>query len=449
MFYVEISEDSPVKSIMVSGCIVKLFMAAEEGRKFAEQYGFTPIKDKEDGLHINILLDAPANPENLKAFFERFDDKYFNEDLRENILEEFINFPNYQIDYLIHLIQDYIYFYDLKENELLEEAMPNYISLLNQVESFGFNDWPADIEANGTTLKSYKILRTLNILRTHLDTLLKPLLAILNKYLEKKISNEELISKLKNYLITAYKEPHPDFNFFPALRDELSTYTLFSGDKLYDLYSSVGHFLQTLDSEYELPVLQKNRKTDTIKHSDSLFNLSKQSNEHKKYIQHKFNMSVEEPKSPLSLAKELNFINTTPTTPIRPPKETGSSKITRYSPQINSFSNSKGLQTIRKKLFQSCFSQNQIEKINFQIKQLEKEIKGGSFFYEARKLQKKQGLEQLIKSSYEVNSNIVDVIKKVKEDFPEIQAGFFSQRTKILLDELLGLEEEPSCCCSL
>jgi hypothetical protein len=479
MFYVEILDGTPVKNIQILGCIVRFFLSAEEGLNFAQRYKFTNILPEEIGINIEILLAAPANQENLKELFERFEDKDFNKELQQDLLKEFEDFTNTpSIDYLIHLIQDYIYFFDpaviANKKNLLKDAMPVYMDFITQVEIIGMN-WPETMEVRGTKLKASKVLRTLNNSTTHIDDILKPILTLLHKYQDYEISIENLISKLKEYLDLASKNPFPDFeNFFPALHNELSENTLFSGNQLNELYSIVAaHFLGTLELKFESKYLAKPKtSTDSINQSGYDIEL-------KKCIQNKFKSVQEHSKllSPLSLAKANNFISESKESE----NMSSPQKFKRFSPQVNwktrsllprseelekiaiklDFSdqpvipetNQADVSKISKRPFfanpkpNSCFKREHIDQIKSHIGQLEKEIKSGSFFYEARKTQKKLGLEQLIENSYKPGITIVEAIDDVEKSFSELRAGLFSNRTGNLLDELLEYEGVVTSCC--
>ncbi|MBA2709304.1 MAG: hypothetical protein H0U57_01730 [Tatlockia sp.] len=480
MFYLEFSEDIPVKNIIIIGRIIRVFMSAQEEIDFAKRNSLTNIWSEKNGIVIETLLSAPINSENLKKFFGRFENNEFNKDFQQDVLEEFEEFTNTpSIEYLIHLIQDYIYFFDrkiiIKKKNLLTDAMPIYMDFITQAESFGMQ-WPETIEVSGTSLKTSKVLRALNYLRAHCESNLKPILTLLEDYHEHLIPSETLISELKRHLNSAAESPFPDFeNTFPALDKELSENLLFSVKNLHKLYSEIANVSAHLLGSEELhfddkPISKPIKNTSIYKPSGYEVEL-------KTYIQNEFNFVERDKKllSPLSLAKAFNFVVESP----EPEKINSPQKFKRFSPQVNwktgSFSPKlEKLDKVKVKLnfldesvipetkaegkerstlqffkkSKSCFKPNQLRQIRALINQLDKEIKNGSFFYESRKSQKKLGLEQLITNSYKPGIDIVEAIAEVEEDFSEIRAGFFSNRTGQLLDSLLeSAGVSTSCCC--
>lgn len=474
MFRVEIP-DHKIESITIAGCIGSLSMNTEDGLKFAKRYNLKLNQTLDNKVDVIFVLDGPADKENLEKFFEKLEEEDFDEELKEDFVNEFLNYPEQDpLGYLIHLLKDFIYFYDCegitKDSHLLEGVMPVYLDFINMVKETGLDWFEETTQFKDKEIKTVKILKALNNSKAHCGKILKPILALLEDFPEN--PDQEFIAKLEDYLSRVADTPYPDFSFYPPLQEELAEKTLPSNEELNDLYLTISNLLNMLNSKFNFQSPKKWMGNTDSNQKSTYIKPTKFAIEFKKYYQNKMDLS------PSSLFKNMgeNFNS--------PQKENGSSKISKgYSPKIDwktraitpsTPSTPSTIQKVKKKLDftdeklqkqkqnpkstpiptpkpkpqpKSCLSFEQIELIKSHEDKLIEEINHGSFFYEFRKKQKASGLNKLVEYSYNPNMTIPDLVERIEAEFPEIRAGFFSSRTGNLLDKLLESEGIVSCCC--
>lgn len=264
MFFIERGlddlEHTKIRSILIIGRIVSFVLPSEDGKKFAQQYSLKNTWIEGDEMSIDMLLPAPANPENVEEFFKKFQEEDFSQELKEEFLHEYRVFTGTpSIDYLIHLIRDYFYFFDRsvmeEEKYLLADTMPLYMDFISQVATISQN-WPTTITVNNTELNTHQVLKTCLASAKHIRYILMPMQKALEEYKDYLITKDELIEEMQRLLFKASATPFPDFgNLYPLLHQELANNISFLDEKLNDLYSTIAQqlaiILKTQDLQFQ------------------------------------------------------------------------------------------------------------------------------------------------------------------------------------------------------
>jgi hypothetical protein len=259
-------DPTKIQGILIIGRIVSFFMSVEDGKQFANRYSLKNTWIEGEGMYIDMLLPGPATPENVKEFFERFQEEDFSQELKGEFLYEYQVFTDSpSIDYLTHLIQDYIYFFNhevmAEEKSLLEDKMPVYMDFITQVATI-YGNWPSTITVDNTELDSNQVLKTMIAPAKHSRYILKPIKTTLLAYKYDLITKDELIIEMRNLLDIASETPFPDFgNLLPSLHQELADNISFLGENLNDLYSTIAKQLAIILKTQDLQF-----KTQTFPH---------------------------------------------------------------------------------------------------------------------------------------------------------------------------------------
>ncbi len=315
MFFIErVLDDldpTKIQCITVIGRIVSFFLPTKDGEKFAKRYSLKNTWIDSEGMNIDMLLPYPANPENLKAFFESFQDVDFSKELKQEFLYEFQGFTDTpSIDYIIHLIRDYIYFFDRgvmeEELSLLEETMPVYMDFITQVATISEN-WPTTITVNNIELNTNQVLKTWLASAKHIRYVLMPIQTALEEYRDDIISKDDFIEEMQHLLHKGSATPFPDFgNLLPSLHKELEQNISFLDEKLNDLYSTIAKQLAIL---LNTQVLQFQPQTfPHPKTSEYLvLNLEKKEFIDNTPMQKKVRLKINEPKESEEIKELLEF----------------------------------------------------------------------------------------------------------------------------------------------
>ncbi len=283
MFNIDSNLDtSGIESTTITGCIFTIFFkSAAEAEKFATKYSLNSGLDKNE-MTIDILLPAPANQENLKECLARFEEEDFSQ--KQQFLDHYKIFTTTNsIEYIIHLITDYIYFFDYKgmlaKKQLLENAMPVYMEIISQTATYNM-DASSDFTVNDIALNNLQVAKAWLSSVRHIRSVLIPLQVALEDYQDESITKDDLIEELQGLLDMASQVPFPDFGrLIPSLHKELADNVLFVDEKLSDLYSTIANqlsiLLETQDLQFQSSLIEKELdKTPFLETQDLQFQSS-------------------------------------------------------------------------------------------------------------------------------------------------------------------------------
>ncbi|MBA3535632.1 MAG: hypothetical protein H0T84_03325 [Tatlockia sp.] len=250
MFALEFHGDSQVKSIIVSGRYVSLFLPEQEVENCLNRNSFNNywVFDEENNdTALLLLLPNLVNQENLKHLLEQIAEEDLNQGDKDKILTSFQQFTTTpSLNYLSYLIQPYLDILEINqeviesESHFFKDAMPVYVNSSADFKSLiEAGDLPATSKINGIDLDTKQLLTEYTAFFLHIKDILKNL----HEYIQilsgqkNSIPKEQLIAELERLFHLASLTPFPDFkSLMPSLQEELANNLPFTGEKLNDLY---------------------------------------------------------------------------------------------------------------------------------------------------------------------------------------------------------------------